>query len=205
MFGYEEGAPGNLGAVGSEPAEGASFSWLPVPNTICLVGSLLGHTTIPYLRQSSFISLRRKFGHRGSLSISLVFCRVILIAGWYCNLKSHPQASVPRPPVDTVATQWHRRILSDSSSELEDQTASSYQGCISRVIFHLKDSHDREGKEKRKKTNRLSEGYPTQYCCNLRARRPRVRMQIPRHDLLEIESPGRLRRDVLPRIGSLGR
>ena len=29
--------------------EGASFSWLSVPNTICLVGSLLGHTTIPYL------------------------------------------------------------------------------------------------------------------------------------------------------------
>ena len=24
-----------------------SFSWLPVPNTICLVGSLLGRTTIP--------------------------------------------------------------------------------------------------------------------------------------------------------------
>ena len=33
-----------------------SFSWLSVPNTICLVGSLLGCTTIPYLRQSSFIS-----------------------------------------------------------------------------------------------------------------------------------------------------
>ena len=28
---------------------GRSFSWLPVSNTICLVGSLLGHTTIPYL------------------------------------------------------------------------------------------------------------------------------------------------------------
>ena len=37
-----------------------SFSWLPVPNTICLVGSLLGCTTTPYLRQSSFISLSRK-------------------------------------------------------------------------------------------------------------------------------------------------
>ena len=31
-----------------------------VPDTICLVGSLLGHTTIPYLRQSSFISLSQK-------------------------------------------------------------------------------------------------------------------------------------------------
>ena len=30
---------------------GASFSWLSVPNTICLVRSLLGHTTIPYLTQ----------------------------------------------------------------------------------------------------------------------------------------------------------
>jgi len=26
----------------------------------------------------------------------------------------------------------------------------------------------------------LSEAYPTQNCCNLRARRPRVRVQIPR-------------------------
>ena len=37
-----------------------SFSWVPVPNTICLVGSLLGHTTVPYLRQSSSISLSWK-------------------------------------------------------------------------------------------------------------------------------------------------
>ena len=59
-FGYKEGAPGNSGAVGREPSRGGSFSWLPVPNTICLVGSLLGRTTIPYLRQSSFISLSRK-------------------------------------------------------------------------------------------------------------------------------------------------
>ena len=132
-FGYEEGAPDNLGAMGGELSQGASFSWLSVPNTICLVGSLLGHTTILYLRQSSFIFLRRKFGHRGSLSISLVFCRRILAAGWYCNLNSHPQASVPCPPEDTVATQWHKRILSDFSLELEDRTASSYQGCISRA------------------------------------------------------------------------
>ena len=111
----------------------AAFLFLSVPKTICLVGSLLGHTTIPYLRQSSFISLRRKFGHRGSLSISLVFCRIILIAGWYYNLKFHPQASIPRPPVDTVAMQWHKRISSDSSLELEGRTASSYQGCISRA------------------------------------------------------------------------
>ena len=68
-FGYKEGAPGNSGAVeGSslfggmrgEPLQGGYFSWLPVPNTICLVGALLGHTTIPYLRQSSFISLSQK-------------------------------------------------------------------------------------------------------------------------------------------------
>ena len=57
-----------------------SFSWLSVPNTICLVGSLLEHTTIPYLRQSSFISLvGRKFGYRGFLSMSLVFCRISLL------------------------------------------------------------------------------------------------------------------------------
>ena len=59
-FGYKEGAPGNSGAVGGKPSRGGSFSWLPVLNTICLVGSLLGRTTIPYLRQSSFISLSRK-------------------------------------------------------------------------------------------------------------------------------------------------
>ena len=59
-FGYKEGALGNLGAVGGEPSRGGSFSWLPVPNTIFLVGSLLGHTTISYLRQSSFMSLSQK-------------------------------------------------------------------------------------------------------------------------------------------------
>ena len=69
----------------------------------------------------------RKFGHRGSLSISLVFCRISLAAGWYCNLNSHLQASVPHAPEDTVATTWHKRILSDFL-ELEDRTASSYQG-----------------------------------------------------------------------------
>ena len=61
------------------------------------------------------------------------------------------------------------------------------------VISHLKDSDDKEGK-KTEKTNRppsisvgrtslgvrLFEAYPTQYCCNLRARHPRVRVQIPR-------------------------
>ena len=59
-----------------------------------------------------------------------------------------------------MAMQWHKRILSGFSLELEDRTASSYQGCISRssagsglVISHLKDSHDREEKKK-KKTNR---------------------------------------------------
>ena len=129
MFRNEEGAPGNLGVMGGESSWGASFSWLSVPNTICLVGSLLGRTTIPYLSQSSFISLSwKKIWSRGSLSISLVFCRIILAVEWYCHLNSHPQASVLCPPEDTVAMQWRKRILSDFS--LEDQTASNYQGCI---------------------------------------------------------------------------
>ena len=52
----------------------------------------------------------------------------------------------------------------------------------------------------------LSEAYLTQYCCNLRARYPRVMVQIPSHDnLLEIESSGRLRHVGLPKIGSLDR
>ena len=59
-FGYKEGELGNLGAMGGEPSWGGSFSWLSVPNTIRLIGSLLGHTIIPYLRQSSFISLSQK-------------------------------------------------------------------------------------------------------------------------------------------------
>ena len=59
-FGYKEGLPGNLGAMGGEPSRGASFSQFSVPHTICLVGSLLGHTTIPYLRQSSCVSLSWK-------------------------------------------------------------------------------------------------------------------------------------------------
>ena len=132
-----------------------------MPNTICLVGSLLGHTTIPYLRQSSFISLIwKKIWTWGSLFISLVFCRIILIAGWYCNLKSHPQASVPHPPVDTVATQWHKRILSDFSLELEGRTASSYQGCISKasagkwIGYFPSERQSGQGEKKKKKTNR---------------------------------------------------
>ena len=114
----------------------------------------------PYEFLLQYLLVERKFGHRESLSIFLVFCRIILAAGWYCNLNSHLQASVPRPPVGIVAKQWHKRILSNSSSKLKDRTASTYQGCISRasagsglVISHMKDSHDREEKKK-KKTNR---------------------------------------------------
>ena len=59
-FGYKEGAPGNSGAMGGEPSQGDSFPCLAVPNTVCLVGSLLGCATTPYLRQSSFISLSQK-------------------------------------------------------------------------------------------------------------------------------------------------
>ena len=54
-----------------------------------------------------------------------------------------------------MSMKWHNRILSNFS--LEDQTASSYQGCISSalsgsglVISHLKDSDDREEKKKEK-------------------------------------------------------
>ena len=65
MFGCKEGAPSCSGAIRGKPlgagrGGGGSFSWLSGPNTLCLVGSLLGHTTIPYLRQSSFISLSPK-------------------------------------------------------------------------------------------------------------------------------------------------
>ena len=58
-FGYKEGELGNLGAMGGEPSRGGPFSWLSVPSTICL-GSLIESTTIPNLRQSSFISLSWK-------------------------------------------------------------------------------------------------------------------------------------------------
>ena len=95
--------------------------------------------------------------------------------------------------------QWHKRILSDFSLELEDQTASSYQGCIQGplsgsglVISLLKHSDDREEKKKEKTNTSFNfhewtslgvsffEAYPTQYCCNLRARHSQVRVQIPR-------------------------
>ena len=71
MFGYKEEVPGNLGAMGGESSWRASFSWLSVPNTICLINGgkfrwqpksglanlrLLGHTAIPYLRQFLHIS-----------------------------------------------------------------------------------------------------------------------------------------------------
>ena len=52
--------PVSLGVWEVSLYRGGSFFWLPVPNTICLVGSLLGRTTIPYLRQSSFIFLSWK-------------------------------------------------------------------------------------------------------------------------------------------------
>ena len=104
--------------------------------------------------------LIKEYLSMGSLSISIVFCRIILIAGWYCNLKFHPQASVPHPPVDTVATQWHKRILSDFSLELEGRTASSYQGCISKasagkwIGYFPSERQSGQGEKKKKKTNR---------------------------------------------------
>ena len=99
-----------------------------------------------------------------------------------------------------MAKPRHKGILSDFSLELGDQTASSYLGCIlghlsgsGLVTSHLKDSDDREEKKKEKKLIELllfywwtslelslSEAYPTQYCCNLRARRPQIRLQISR-------------------------
>ena len=59
-FGYKEEAPDNSRAVGGEPSRWRGGGGVPVPNTICLASSLLGHTTIPYLRQSSFISVSWK-------------------------------------------------------------------------------------------------------------------------------------------------
>ena len=70
-FGYKEGEPGNSAAMGGEPSWGASFSWLSVPNTICLVGSLLGYTTTPYLRQGSLISLSQKKSWTEGISVHL--------------------------------------------------------------------------------------------------------------------------------------
>ena len=55
-----------------------------------------------------------------------------------------------------MAMQRHKKISSDFSLELEDSTASSYQGCISGAsgsglaISHLKDGADREEKKKEK-------------------------------------------------------
>ena len=171
---------------------GGSLSWLSVPNTICLVGSLLGHTTIPYLRQSSFISLSWKKIWTQEISV--------LAAEWYCNLNSHPQASIPCPPEDTVTMQWHKRILATSPQSqrieqlpvIKDASQGHLLGC-GLVISHLKDSDDREEKKKEKNEQAsfsshgwislgvsLFEAYPTQYYCNLRARHPWVKVKIPR-------------------------
>ena len=138
----------------------------------------------------------------------LVFSSIILAAGWYCNLNSHPQVSVPHPPVDTAATQWHKRILSDSSSELEDQTASSYQGCISKAsarkwIGYFPSERLWASFNFHRWTSlgvSLSEAYPTQYCCNLRARHPQVRVQI-RRQAEALQPP----RDLIPRQVEAGR
>ena len=85
---------------------------------------------------------------------------VSLISLWYCNLNSHPLASVPCSPEDTVASQWHKRILSDFSLELEGRTASSYQGCISKasagkwIGYFPSERQSGQGEKKKKKTNR---------------------------------------------------
>ena len=93
------------------------------------------------------------------------------------------------------------------------------------VISHWKDSDDREEKKKKEKRKNESasfnfngwtslgvshfEAYPTQYCCNLRARCPGSGCISPGklrpNSLLEIESPSRLKHVGLLRIGSLGR
>ena len=54
-----------------------------------------------------------------------------------------------------MAMQWHKRILSGFSLELEDRTVikDASQGRLlgsGLVIPHLKDSDDREGKKKEK-------------------------------------------------------
>ena len=55
-------APVSLGAweVSLYGGGAGSFSLLPVLNTICLVGSLLRHKKILYLKQNSFISVSQK-------------------------------------------------------------------------------------------------------------------------------------------------
>ena len=92
------------------------------------------------------------------MSISLVFCRISLAAGSYCNLNFHTQARVPYP-WGYHGQAMAQRILSNFSLRLEDWTASGYlkgasQGCLlgsGLVISYLKkDSDDREGKKKKR-------------------------------------------------------
>ena len=155
-FGYKEGATDNSGVMRGGSSWGASFSWLSVPCRLTFRAY-----NNPILQTELYLLVRR-FGHGGSLFIFLVFCGISLAAGWYCNLNSHPQASVPCLPEDTVVTQWHKRILSNFSLELEDQAASSYQACISRASvekwfgYFPSKSDDWEEKKKEKKTNRPS-------------------------------------------------
>ena len=74
------------------------------------------------------------------------------------KLLSSGQCSLsPRHPKDTMAMQWHKIIFGNFSLELEGQTTSSYQGCISRVsvgkwigYFPSENSDDREEKKKEK-------------------------------------------------------
>ena len=82
--------------------------------------------------------------------MALDFCRISLAAEWYCNLNSHPHASIPYPPEDTMATHWHKRNLSDFSLELGIEQLpvikDESQGCLSGnglITFHLKDSDNR--------------------------------------------------------------
>ena len=95
-------SPGDLPDPGIEPRS-------PALQAVILPSELPG--------KPPCLLVGRKFGYRGSLCISLVFYRISLATGWFCNLSSHPQASVPCPLEDTMATQWHKRILSKFSLE----------------------------------------------------------------------------------------
>ena len=81
-----------------------------------------------------------------------------------------------------MATQWQKRILSDFLV-IKDASHGHLRGS-GLLISYLKDNHERKENKKKKLIGllqfpwvtslgvSLSEAYPTQYCCNLRARHP---------------------------------
>ena len=175
----------------------------------------------------SYLSMGRKFGNRGSLFISLIFCRISLAARWYCNLRSHPQACSLSPrghhghPVAQKNFKWLllriRRINNFQLSRMHLKGICWEVDSLFPIWKTVMPERKRKKEEKPNRTPILwvdflrgesfwSLSYSVLF--QPRARHLLVSRQIARlkcDSLLETESLGRSKQVSFLRIGSLGR